>query len=53
LHGDDLFGFGSTDAERRNQIDRLKTACAATGLKVPMITTNLSPHRSPRMVDHI
>ena len=41
LHDDDLVAFGSTDAERRNQIDRLKAACAATGLKVPMITTNL------------
>jgi xylose isomerase len=41
LHDDDLFAFGSSDAERRNQIDRLKGACAATGLKVPMITTNL------------
>ena len=41
LHDDDLFAFGSTDAERRSQIDRLKGACAATGLKVPMITTNL------------
>ena len=41
LHDDDLFAFGSTDAERRNQIDRLKAACASTGLKVPMITTNL------------
>jgi xylose isomerase len=41
MHDDDLFAFGSTDAERRSQIDRLKGACAATGLKVPMITTNL------------
>ncbi|HEY3411016.1 MAG TPA: xylose isomerase [Propionicimonas sp.] len=41
LHDDDLFAFGSTDAERRHQIDRLKGACEATGLKVPMITTNL------------
>ena len=41
FHDDDLFAFGSTDAARRNQIDRLKAACAATGLKVPMITTNL------------
>ncbi|MGV8907887.1 MAG: xylose isomerase [Propionicimonas sp.] len=41
LHDDDLFPFGSTDADRRSQIDRLKAACAATGLKVPMITTNL------------
>lgn len=38
---DDLFAFGSTDAERRNQIDRLEGGYAATGLKVPMITTNL------------
>ncbi|MDR3070813.1 MAG: xylose isomerase [Propionibacteriaceae bacterium] len=41
FHDDDLFAFGSTDAQRRNQIDRLKGAMAATGLKVPMITTNL------------
>jgi xylose isomerase len=41
LHDDDLFAFGATPAERRTQIDRLKAACAATGLKVPMITTNL------------
>lgn len=41
LHDDDLFAFGSTDGERRSQIDRLKAACAATGLKVPMVTTNL------------
>lgn len=41
LHDDDLFAFGSTDAERRTQIDRLIAASAATGLAVPMITTNL------------
>lgn len=41
LHDDDLFAFGSTDAERRTQIDRLIAATASTGLKVPMITTNL------------
>ncbi|MFN8137230.1 MAG: xylose isomerase [Propionicimonas sp.] len=41
FHDDDLFAFGSTEAERRTQIDRLKAACEATGLKVPMITTNL------------
>ncbi len=41
LHDDDLFAFGSTDAERRTQIDRLIAATEATGLKVPMITTNL------------
>ncbi|HAM45216.1 MAG TPA: xylose isomerase [Propionibacteriaceae bacterium] len=41
FHDDDLFAFGSTEAERRTQIDRLTSACAATGLQVPMITTNL------------
>jgi xylose isomerase len=41
FHDDDLFAFGSTSDERRHQIDRLKAACDATGLKVPMITTNL------------
>lgn len=41
FHDDDLFAFGSTEEERRHQIERLKGALAATGLKVPMITTNL------------
>ena len=41
FHDDDLFAFGSTDAERQAQIDRLKRALSATGLKVPMVTTNL------------
>ena len=41
LHDDDLFAFGSSDAERRTQIDRLIAATESTGLKVPMITTNL------------
>jgi xylose isomerase len=41
FHDDDLFAFGSSDAERRTQIDRLKGAMEATGIKVPMITTNL------------
>jgi xylose isomerase len=41
FHDDDLFAFGSTAAERQAQIDRLKGALAATGLKVPMVTTNL------------
>lgn len=41
LHDDDLFAFGSSDAERRTQIDRLLSAMEDTGLKVPMITTNL------------
>ncbi|WP_298228168.1 xylose isomerase [Gryllotalpicola sp.] len=41
FHDDDLFAFGSTEAERRAQIDRLKGALAAAGLTVPMVTTNL------------
>src|SRR5690606_4983629 len=41
FHDDDLFAFGSTDAERQKQIDRLKGARADTGLIVPMVTTNL------------
>lgn len=41
FHDDDLFTFGSTDAERQKQIDRLKQALSDTGLIVPMVTTNL------------
>ncbi|WP_350347513.1 xylose isomerase [Agromyces sp. G08B096] len=41
FHDDDLFAFGSDDAERQRQIDRLKQALADTGLIVPMVTTNL------------
>ncbi len=41
VHDDDLFAFGSTDAERQKQIDRLKQALADTGVIVPMVTTNL------------
>jgi xylose isomerase len=44
FHDDDLFPFGSTDAERQKQIDRLKQALADTGLIIPMITTNLFSH---------
>ncbi len=41
FHDDDLFAFGSTDAERQRQIERLKGAMDATGIVVPMVTTNL------------
>jgi len=41
FHDDDLFAFGSSDAERQTQIDRLKGALEATGVIVPMVTTNL------------
>lgn len=41
MHDDDLFDFGSNDTERQTQIDRLKGALESTGLKMPMVTTNL------------
>ena len=41
FHDDDLFPFGSDDATRQKEIDRLKGALDATGLKIPMVTTNL------------
>jgi xylose isomerase len=41
FHDDDLFAFGSTDAQRQTEIDRLKQALADTGIVVPMVTTNL------------
>jgi xylose isomerase len=44
FHDDDLFAFGSTDAERQKQINRLKKALADTGLIIPMMTTNLFSH---------
>src|SRR6188472_2559929 len=44
FHDDDLSAFGSTDAERQKQIDRLKGALADTGIVVEMVTTNLFSH---------
>lgn len=41
FHDDDLIPFGSTETERRRLISRLTSALDATGLVVPMITTNL------------
>ena len=41
FHDDDLFAFGSDDATRQGQIDRLKQGLADTGLIIPMVTTNL------------
>jgi len=43
-HDDDLFPFESDDAQRRRVIDQLKAGLANTGLKMPMITTNLFSH---------
>ncbi|SBS78598.1 Xylose isomerase [uncultured Mycobacterium sp.] len=41
FHDDDLFAFGSSEEQRRRAIDRLTAALHATGLVVPMVTTNL------------
>jgi xylose isomerase len=41
FHDNDLYAFGSTDAARQKQIDRLKQVLADTGVVVPMVTTNL------------
>jgi xylose isomerase len=43
-HDDDLFPFESDDAQRRKVIDQLKAGLANTGLKMPMLTTNLFSH---------
>ncbi|MBG6056842.1 xylose isomerase [Cryobacterium sp. MP_M5] len=41
FHDNDLFPFGCAEEKRQSQIDRVKQACADTGLIIPMITTNL------------
>ncbi|MEU6117719.1 xylose isomerase [Streptomyces sp. NPDC047117] len=44
FHDDDLIPFGSADAERDAIVKRFRAALDATGLKVPMATTNLFTH---------
>ncbi|MDY7104949.1 MAG: xylose isomerase [Actinomycetota bacterium] len=44
FHDDDLIPFGSDDETRRAQIDRFAKALADTGMRVPMVTTNLFSH---------
>jgi xylose isomerase len=44
FHDDDLIPFGSTEAERAERVSRFRAALAATGLRVPMATTNLFTH---------
>jgi xylose isomerase len=44
FHDDDLFPFGSSEADRRKAIDALKKACDETGMVIPMITTNTFSH---------
>jgi xylose isomerase len=44
FHDDDLIPFGSGDDERAKHIARFREALDATGMKVPMATTNLFKH---------
>jgi xylose isomerase len=44
FHDDDLIPFGANDADRDATIKRFRAALDATGLKVPMATTNLFTH---------
>jgi xylose isomerase len=44
FHDDDLIPFGSDDAARESHIKRFRQALDATGMKVPMATTNLFTH---------
>jgi xylose isomerase len=44
FHDDDLVPFGSSDSEREKVIERFEGTLAETGLKVPMVTTNLFTH---------
>ncbi|GAA1288605.1 xylose isomerase [Pseudonocardia aurantiaca] len=44
FHDDDLIPFGSDAAERDRLVTRFKAALEATGLVVPMMTTNLFTH---------
>ncbi|RZS87576.1 xylose isomerase [Motilibacter rhizosphaerae] len=44
FHDDDLVPFGSADDERTRIIEGFKKALAETGLKAPMVTTNLFTH---------
>jgi xylose isomerase len=44
FHDDDLIPFGSDEAERTRLVSRFREALDATGLVVPMATTNLFTH---------
>jgi xylose isomerase len=44
FHDDDLIPFGSDEAERARLVSRFREALDATGLVVPMATTNLFTH---------
>jgi xylose isomerase len=44
FHDDDLIPFGASEGEREGAVKRFRAALDATGLKVPMATTNLFTH---------
>jgi xylose isomerase len=44
FHDDDLIPFGADDAEREQRVGRFRAALDATGMRVPMATTNLFTH---------
>ncbi|MBC3843957.1 xylose isomerase [Streptacidiphilus sp. 4-A2] len=44
FHDDDLIPFGSSDTAREQHVKRFRQALDATGMKVPMATTNLFTH---------
>jgi xylose isomerase len=44
FHDDDLIPFGSDDSARQEHIKRFRSALDETGMKVPMMTTNLFTH---------
>mgnify|MGYP000955662349 CR=1 FL=1 len=44
FHDDDLIPFGSDEATRARHVARFREALTATGMRVPMVTTNLFTH---------
>ena len=44
FHDDDLIPFGASETERESHIKRFRQALDATGMTVPMATTNLFTH---------
>ncbi|QCX80879.1 Xylose isomerase [Streptomyces sp. YIM 121038] len=44
FHDDDLIPFGASEADRATHVKRFREALDATGLVVPMATTNLFTH---------
>ena len=44
FHDNDVFPFGAGAAEKERHLGPFRDALAATGLRVPMVTTNLFSH---------